>query len=73
MCMVSMVVDQYQKQWPQPFQDWTKPQVTDFSEILRRLGKLDEQLGAKDCVDAKKDEVIKKLEERIKELENAIN
>lgn len=68
-CLVSMVVDQYQKQWTQPFQQWQSRDVTDFSEVLRKLGKLDERLGAKDCVDAKKDELIKKLEERIKELE----
>ena len=68
MCAVSMVVDAAYTQFP-PIQQWPIQQVVDMSEVIKLLTKIDEKLGAKDCVDAKKEAFLKELADRVAELE----
>ena len=72
MCVVSMVVEGIQRQWPDPIY-WPTPVVIDTKEIIDKLAEIDRKLGAKDCHDPVKDEFIRKLEERIKALEDKLD
>jgi len=68
MCVVSMMVDSMQQQWP-PINQWPAQQVVDISAILEAIRRLDEKLGARDCHDPKKDKFLQELEARVKALE----
>jgi len=73
MCAVSMVVDAFRQQYPDPkyipYRD-----VTDMSEIIKKLDALDKKIiPHKPCVDDRKEEYLKKLEARIEELERKAN
>jgi hypothetical protein len=69
MCSVS-VLHQYWKDNTQPAQ-WTKPMLTEYQEVIRRLDKLDEALGQKDCIDPAKAAWMREVEARIATLEDA--
>lgn len=68
MCVVSVVVDQSQRQWGS-IQTWPAPVVVDMSQIIEKLSEIDKKLGAKDCYDPKKDEFLKALADRVAALE----
>lgn len=82
MCVVSMVTDHYQKQWP-PMQ-WPLPgdnPITDneflkdffkFKSLKKKAEEIDKATGQKDCIAPEKDKFIKELEKRVAELEKAL-
>lgn len=69
MCVVSMVVEGLQQQYPVPVQFWPPPTVLEVSDILKRLDAIDKKLGLRDCDDADKIVWRKQLDERVKALE----
>lgn len=70
MCVLSMVADQYNRQFPDWHQKFNLDQFYDLSEVVKRLDALDKALNLKDCKDKEKEEFLKKLSDRIAELEN---
>lgn len=67
MCVVSMVYDAVRTV---PLDNWTRPAFTDFQEIIRRIERLDEKLGQKDCVDPAKAAWMREVEDRLRKLED---
>jgi len=70
MCVVSVMVDTMQQQWP-PIKSWPPSQVIEINEILERVRRIDEKEQTKDCHDPKKDKFLQELEARIQALEDA--
>lgn len=71
MCAVSFVIDAARTQFP-PIDVWPKSQAEDMLKVIDMLKKIDDKLGAKDCVDATKDAFVKELERRIIQLEGKV-
>lgn len=74
MCVVSMIAEQYPRQFPNwPINTLPLQEAIDLKEILRRLDALDKKLGAINCPeDAPKREFFEALDNRIAELEKAV-
>ena len=67
MCFVSLVSSGLQTQ-NQPFgqlQNWPPQQVIDLSEVIRRLDRIDQVLGLKDCKDEAKEKFLKELNDLV--------
>jgi tetrahydromethanopterin S-methyltransferase subunit G len=70
MCIQSVVMDYMKRRVP--LDRWTPPAYQDFQELLRRIDKLDRDLGEPDCVDPVKAAYIKQIENRLAELEKKV-
>jgi hypothetical protein len=71
MYIVSMVATGIKEQYP-PIQQWTYPQVVDLTEVLKKLDKIDKQLGAKECHEPEKEKLLEQLAARVAELERQL-
>lgn len=69
MCSVS-VIQHYMGTSTEPAQ-WTRPMLNEYQEIIRRLDKLDGQLGQPDCVDPAKEAWMREVEARLDAMEAA--
>lgn len=68
MCVMSMVTTGMGQQWPSP-DYWSRPDLQEIADILKRLDAIDKKLGAPNCVEPAKEEFLKGLDERLKALE----
>lgn len=68
MCSVSMITNNFDKQYP-PINQWPYQQAVDLSEVLKKLDDIDKKMGAKDCNETGKEAFFKALEDRIAALE----
>lgn len=68
MCVVSMISNHYQPQWPVPNAIPAAP-AYDILELMRKAAAYDKLTNQPDCVEKDKEEWIKALEQRVKGLE----
>lgn len=68
MCSVSVIHDYWQNNTTP--QQWTRPMLDEYQQIIKRLDKLDEALGQKDCIDPAKAAWMREVEERLAAIED---
>ena len=73
MCFVSLVTTGIPNQPGYGrLQNWPDQQLLDLSEVLKRLDKIDQALGLRDCKDQEKAAFLKELEDRVTDIEKKL-
>lgn len=87
MCVVSMVTDWGQQQWPKPSEFYptvgpypypaaplgpTPDEIREFRDLLRKAREIDQKTGQPDCIDPAKDEWLKEFDAAVERLREVL-
>lgn len=54
-----------------PFNDWHRPQLSQYQDIIERLKRLEDSLGIPPCEDKEKAKWLREVQDRLEKLEKA--